>query len=512
MIDHKSFDDEFHQIFFRTCDESPHELIRRTLRDKTRRGIPDFLPAWSRTVFAIQINFLGNREMSNTMTSNTNVDRETRLRFMCINDETGTLLREFWKVVEPALPTILDTFYRHVAAEPNLARMVGNDIPRLKSAQGSHWGRLFNGRFDDAYINGVRTIGMIHNKIGLEPRWYIGGYNLVLSMLQQLAVKSYRWKPAKLSAVQTAVNSAVMLDMDFAISVYQEAMLAERQQRQDKVTKAIEEFDAKSKTALGAVAGAAGQVQSTANTLSGNAQQTSTQSTAVAAASEQASANVQTVASASEELAASVAEIGRQVAESTRIAGQAVEQANRTNTSVKGLSESAQKIGNVIKLIQDIASQTNLLALNATIEAARAGEAGKGFAVVAAEVKNLANQTAKATEEIGQQIAEIQGATNESVGAIQEIASTITSINQIATTIAAAVEQQGAATKEIARNVQEAAKGTQEVSSNIGGVNKAAAETGQMATGLLAAAGELTRQSEGLRTEVEGFFATIRAA
>jgi methyl-accepting chemotaxis protein len=450
--------------------------------------------------------------MSTATTNNTSADRETRLRFMRINDETGDHLRDFWKIVEPALPAILDSFYHHVTSEPKLASMIGNDIPRLKSAQGSHWGRLFNGRFDDAYINGVRTIGMIHNKIGLEPRWYIGGYNLVLSMLQELAVKSYRRKPAELIAVQKAVNAAVMLDMDFAISVYQEAMLAERQARQDKVTKAIEAFDGKSKAVLGAVAGAATQVQSTANTLAGNAQQTSTQSTAVAAASEQASANVQTVASATEELSSSVMEIGRQVAESTKIAGEAVDQANRTNTTVKGLSESAQKIGNVIKLIQDIASQTNLLALNATIEAARAGEAGKGFAVVAAEVKNLANQTAKATEEIGQQIAEIQGATNDSVGAIQEIAATITSINQIATTIAAAVEQQGAATKEIARNVQEAAKGTQEVSNNIGGVNKAASETGEMASGLLSAAGELTRQSEGLRHEVEGFFAAIRAA
>jgi len=450
--------------------------------------------------------------MSAMATGNTATDRETRLRFMRINEETSTLLREFWKVVEPALPTILDAFYRHATAEPDLARMIGNEIPRLKSAQKTHWARLFSGRFDEAYLNGVRTVGLIHCKIGLEPRWYIGGYNLVLSMLQELAVKSYRRRPAKLSAVQKAVNSAVMLDMDLAISVYQDALIAERQQRQDKMTKAIAEFDGKAKTALGTVAGAAGQVQSTAETLSANAAQTSDRATAVAAASVQASANVQTVAGATEELSSSVMEISRQVAESTKIAGAAVDQANRTNAAVKGLAESAQKIGNVVKLIQDIASQTNLLALNATIEAARAGEAGKGFAVVASEVKNLAGQTAKATEEIGQQIAEIQSATNESVTAIQEIATTIVSINQIATTIAAAVEEQGAATQEIARNVQEAAKGTQEVSSNIDEVNKAAAETGEMAGGLQSAAADLTRQSEALRHEVESFFATIRAA
>ena len=439
-------------------------------------------------------------------------DRETRLRFMRITDETGSQLREFWKIIDQQLPTILDNFYRHVTAEPTLARMIGNDIPRLKSAQGSHWARLFNGRFDEAYINGVRTIGMIHNKIGLEPRWYIGGYNLVLSMLQDLAVKSYRRNPAKLIAVQKAVNSAVMLDMDFAISVYQEAMLAERQERQDKMTKAIEEFDHKAKAGLGTVASAASQLESVANSLSANARQSSEQSTAVAAASQQASANVQTVASAAEELTSSVQEISRQVAESTKIAGDAVNQANKTNVTVKGLAEAAQKIGDVVKLIQDIASQTNLLALNATIEAARAGEAGKGFAVVAAEVKNLANQTAKATEEISGQVAQIQDATSQSVGAIQDIATTIVSVNQIATAIAAAVEEQGAATKEIARNVQEAARGTQEVSSNISGVSQSAGETGEIANSVLSAAAELSRQSDSLRKEVEGFFATIRAA
>lgn len=442
---------------------------------------------------------------------NTGIDRETRLRFMRINDETGALLREFWKIVEPALPAMLDTFYRHATSQPKLAQMIGSDIPRLKTAQGSHWARLFNGHFDESYINGVRAIGMIHNKIGLEPRWYIGGYNLVLSMLQELAVKSYRRK-AKLKAVQQAVNSAVMLDMDFAISVYQEAMLAERQARQDKVAKAIEAFDRKAQDGLGAVTNAASQLQSTADALSVNAKQSSEQSMTVAAASEQASANVRTVASAAEELSSSVQEISRQVAESTKIAGHAVEQANQTNITVKGLADAAQKIGDVVKLIQNIASQTNLLALNATIESARAGEAGKGFAVVAAEVKNLANQTGKATEEIGGQIAEIQNATNQSVSAIQEIAATIVSVNQIATAIAAAVEQQGSATQEIARNVQEAAKGTQEVSNNISGVNKSAGETGDMAKGLISAIGEVLHHSDMLRKEVEGFFATIRAA
>ena len=434
------------------------------------------------------------------------------MRFMRIDARTGELLREFWKVVEPELPKLLDGFYQHVTKEPQLARLIGSDIPRLKIAQGTHWTRLFNGRFDHEYMQGARTIGFIHNKIGLEPRWYIGGYNFVLSQLARLAVSKYRWKSTHLSDILTALNCAVMLDMDIAISVYQEAMLADRQKKQDKLTAAIQEFDNQMKIVLEFVGGSATKLQDSANMLASNAEVSSRRSSAVAAASEQASANVQTVASATEELSSSVLEIGRQVAESTKIAGKAVEQASHSSATIQGLAAAAQRIGDVVELINTIAGQTNLLALNATIEAARAGEAGRGFAVVASEVKALAEQTAKATGEIGQQILAIQAATKESVESIHEIGATIASVNEITTAVAAAVEEQGSATGEIARNVQEAARGTQEVSSNIGGVSQAAGETGQTATQLLSAANELSRQSETLRSQVEGFFATIRAA
>ncbi|OIQ72219.1 heme-based aerotactic transducer HemAT [mine drainage metagenome] len=449
---------------------------------------------------------------TNFSTTDASQDRETRMRFMRIDARTGELLREFWKVVEPALPAVLEGFYQHLTKEPQLARMIGNDIPRLKAAQGSHWGRLFNGRFDHEYMQGVRTIGLIHNKIGLEPRWYIGGYNFVLGQLVDLAVRQYRWKAAHLSAVLTALNCAVMLDMDIAISIYQEAMLTERQRQQSKITAAIQDFDGQMKIVLNTVGGSATNLQSAANALAASAEESTRQSSAVAAASEEASTNVQAVASATEELTSSVREIGRQVAESTRITGMAVEQASRSSTTIQGLAKAAQRIGDVVELINSIAGQTNLLALNATIEAARAGEAGRGFAVVASEVKALAEQTAKATGEIGQQILAIQEATKESVGSIQEIGTTIASVNEIATAVAAAVEEQGTATAEIARNVQEAARGTQGVSSNISGVSQTASETGQTATRLLSSANELSQQSETLRTQVEGFFAAIRAA
>ena len=284
------------------------------------------------------------------------------------------------------------------------------------------------------------------------------------------------------------------------------------QDRKAGMRRLAQEFE----TAVGAivtgVSSTATKLQGSAQTMSATANDASRQATAVAAASEQASSNVQTVASAAEQLSSSIAEISRQVAESTKIAGQAVTDAEQTNAQVQTLAAAAQKIGDVVKLINDIAGQTNLLALNATIEAARAGEAGKGFAVVASEVKSLATQTAKATEEISGQIKEIQTATSDSVRAIQGIGQTISHINEIATTIASAVEEQGAATKEIARNVQQASAGTGNVSSNIAGVTQAVGKTGNAAGDVLGAARELAGQSDALGQQVQRFLAEIRAA
>jgi methyl-accepting chemotaxis protein len=439
-------------------------------------------------------------------------DRDGRMRFMRIDAETGELLREFWRSVEQALPDILDGFYRHLSSEPRLAALIGNEMPRLKRAQSSHWARLFNGRFDHDYMHGVRTIGLIHNKIGLEPRWYIGGYNFVLCRLVALAVSQYRWRPARMANVLTALNSAVMLDMDIAISAYQEAMLAERQQQQEKIAAAIRSFDGRVKAVLERLGSSAAGLQGVANALAESAERSTRQSTTVAAASEEASTNVQAVAASTEELASSIKEIGRQVSESTRIVGVAVDQAGRSGAAIESLTGAAQRIGDVVELISTIAGQTNLLALNATIEAARAGEAGRGFAVVASEVKALAEQTAKATGEIGQQVLSIQEATKESVGVIHQIGATIAAVDEVATAIAAAVEQQGVATAEIARNIQEAARGTHDVSSNIGGVSHAASRTGTTASELLTASKELSGQAADLRSEVESFFAAIRAA
>ncbi|GEP12147.1 methyl-accepting chemotaxis protein [Methylobacterium gnaphalii] len=263
---------------------------------------------------------------------------------------------------------------------------------------------------------------------------------------------------------------------------------------------------------VGLVSASATELQATAGAMSATAAETANQSTTVAAAAEEAASNVTTVAAAAEELGASVEEIGRQVSASAGMAQVAVSEADQSAALVQELSTAVARIGDVVTLISSIAGQTNLLALNATIEAARAGEAGRGFAVVASEVKELASQTAKATEEISGQITQIQSATGQTVAAIASIAGRIREINAVATTIAAAVEEQGAATQEIVRNVTQAAVGTSEVTSNIAGVAGASEEAGAAASQVLTSASELSRQSEHLNAEVIRFLATVRAA
>ncbi len=292
--------------------------------------------------------------------------------------------------------------------------------------------------------------------------------------------------------------------------ITQDEVLA--RQRKAEMTRMADDFESAVGRIVETVSSASGELEASAGMLTSTAERAQELTTMVAAASEEASTNVQSVASATEELSSSITEIGRQVQESARMASDAVGQARGTTERVSELSKAASRIGDVVELINTIAGQTNLLALNATIEAARAGEAGRGFAVVASEVKALAEQTAKATGEIGQQINGIQAATEDSVNAIKEISSTIEKLSEISSTIAAAVEEQGAATQEISRNVQQAAQGTQQVSSNITDVQRGASETGSASSQVLSAAQSLSGDSSRLKLEVGKFLSSVRAA
>ena len=310
-----------------------------------------------------------------------------------------------------------------------------------------------------------------------------------------------------------------------SLQIFRESMVEARalsaDQDKDRIAKAerasrmearILEFEATVRSALESLQASANSMQETAQSMAATADQSSALVSAVASAAEETSVNVQTVSSGTEELSSSISEIGRQVITSAQIARKAVDEAGATDATMQGLAENASRISVVVDLIQVIASQTNLLALNATIEAARAGEAGRGFAVVASEVKSLANQTAKATEEIRAQIASMQQVTTSAVGAIRNIGETIAEINEVTTAIAAAVEEQGAATREIARNIQHAAGGTAEVSSNIVGVSTASGEAGMAAAEVLNASVGLRREADVLRSEIDAFLSNIRAA
>ncbi|MGY4503757.1 methyl-accepting chemotaxis protein [Bradyrhizobium sp. GM24.11] len=342
----------------------------------------------------------------------------------------------------------------------------------------------------------------------------------IVALLQQLAAGDYE------VAIHSTGRKDEVGDVAKTAGVFKEnglskiRMAAEQkemeqrmaQQRKGDMLHIADSFEVAVGEIIHTVSSASTELEASAGTLTTTAARSQELATSVAAASEEASTNVQSVASATEELSSSVNEISRQVQESARMANEAVHQARSTTDRVSELSKAAARIGDVVELINTIAGQTNLLALNATIEAARAGEAGRGFAVVASEVKALAEQTAKATGEIGQQITGIQSATQDSVTAIREISGTIERLSEISSTIAAAVEEQGAATQEISRNVQQAAQGTQQVSSNVADVQQGASETGTASSQLLSAAQTLSTDSNRLKLEVGKFLETVRAA
>ncbi len=451
------------------------------------------------------------------MTVLTGIDREGRLAFLGIDQQTQATLAAVRPQIAEALPSVIDAFYGDLKRWPDMMRMFRNEasMRHARERQLQHWLNLFSGNFDDSYFESVRAIGRVHSALGLEPRWYLGGYAVTMTRIYDLLIKgsSSRLRPAdaeaRLSDALRAVNLAVMLDMELVISVYLEENAARHARHLEEISGNL---DAHVRGMVHGVASAATQLDSSAQRIRSAAHDTSDRAQGAHQAAARATENVSTVASASEQLSASINEIAAQVTRSTNVARDAVVEAGNADSTIGALAEAAGRINQVVDLISDIASQTNLLALNATIEAARAGEAGKGFAVVASEVKQLANQTARATEDIALQVTEMQARMDKAVHAIATIDRTIREMDQISSTIAAAVEEQGAATREIARNVQLAAMATAEVGDNVSGVAGAAEAVGQVAGELGDASDDLSRKAEGLRTGFDTFIVALTDA
>lgn len=451
---------------------------------------------------------------------NTDYALSQRLRFLDIDESVRQRLRALKPILARELPLILSDFYDKIRATPDVRRFFSDDrhMDSAKGGQVRHWATIAEADYDERYVESVRRIGQTHARIGLEPRWYIGGYTAILESLVQRLVEAdgrkgfgLPWQKSKstLAADIGALVKAVMLDMDFAISVYLDAS---EEAKRKAVHELAERFELSISGVVHTVAHSATELEATAMSMANSASEASERSSDVAAAAEEATANVSIVAASADEMGKSVAEIAHQVNHSSVIAAQAVRKAESTNTTIEQLARSAEKISEVVNLISDIAAQTNLLALNATIESARAGEAGRGFAVVASEVKGLATQTAKATEEIGAQIQEMQQVARASVAAIADIQKIIDEMNSVSMAINAAVEQQSAATQEIARNTNEAAAGAQDVSRNIGEVQQRTQQTGAASQQVVSASRNLGEQAETLQREVEVFLNTVRAA
>lgn len=418
-------------------------------------------------------------------------------------------LRAAWAILDRRMEEILSAFYRRWEREPKLAALVRGRVDHLKKAQYDHWKRLFSARFDRDYFESVHRVGLAHVRIGLEPHYYISGYNHVLEQISAIMGQHSRLSGTKTARMISAVTKAVLLDMDIAVSVYGNTLMQQISDRQDRVQTAIGEFDGQINAMLGKLGNMTSDLSSSSGALETQADAVSDRCDSIRVSQEATGNGISTTAAATEELHASIGEIGRQAEASLSVSSRAVEGARQTAASVKGLSDAVDKIGSVVELISSIAAQTNLLALNATIEAARAGEAGRGFAVVASEVKSLASQTAQATEEITGQIAAIQQATQQSVSDISGITETIEEVARIGTAIAAAVEEQSAATADIASSAMGVSKSSDLTVAAISAVFGAVKETTAAAGRVSTISHELIEQASVLKKSVDTFTAKV---
>lgn len=447
-----------------------------------------------------------------SLSDTTDINPAHRLAFARISARDISVLRTVWPIIEPSLDQILDSFYRHIHGEAKLSTMIGDSEGRLKNAQKKHWKNLFTDGFSATYFENAHRIGQTHYRIGLEPKWYIAAYQFVLDEVVYILTQKYRFRPKGLGEALAAVNKAVFLDLDIAISTYQQASEAVIINRARTTDKAIETFRHEFDDITGFFAQSAAGLQSTSHTLSEMVQSTQNTSRIVADVAARSQVDATSVAAASEQLTQSIHEITSQVTGASQSIRRVVQMAEVSSAEVGLLSTAVNKIGEILGLIQGIASQTNLLALNATIEAARAGDAGKGFAVVATEVKALADQTARATTEIATHIQDIQASTGKAVTSIRDISEAVSDVEVVATAIAAAMEEQSTATNEIAGSIQHVSDASAQLTHHIATLDEAVTETRSASVQVDTSAENMGTQSDKLTRQVEAFFNDLRKA
>jgi len=438
-------------------------------------------------------------------------DRQNRLAALDIDSRTRDILRECKPFLEEIIDEAIRDSYNKILSFPGVKEAYSSiRIEDACKAQHKHWiDDILSATFTEEQVKNCITLFIERQQQGVLLRYYFCFYTNMLCRMIDATHRHYKRNRDKIHESVDALTRVVMFEVEVAAAAY---MHSAQEQVAVVMNETANRFEQDVSGVVGQVSASVSQLSSASNSMASVAQQAAEQSAAAASAASRTSDNIRTVATATDQLTGSIQEISSQVGKVAQMTDDAVEDARRTNQLVQGLAEAVKKIGAVVKLINDIASQTNLLALNATIEAARAGDAGKGFAVVANEVKSLANQTGRATDEISAQIAAVQSATHDAVTAIQGIGGTIVDINQIATAVASAVEEQRAATREIARNVDEAADGGAQVSSTVAVVNDLAGKTDATARDLSATVDLLSSQATLLSTQVGDFLRKIRAA